>query len=157
MPTHVFHPTNNPPTLWDRMLVHPLDNAVGAISVLFGLTAGMSLVVSGFSPSASVDDMPWGVIFALSVFLLAGGIMALVGLHWTGDTVSDGWALERFGWLLSSAGFIVYTIAVYSSFPNSMYSWGVPLMLSLGCALRVWSVVRIERGTRQMIREVRDS
>lgn len=155
MPTHVFHPTNTPPTLWDRLLVHPLDNAVATISVLAGLTAGLSLLVPGFAPSKALGVMPWGIIMGLGVFLLAGGIMAILGLHWLGDTVSDGWALERFGWLLSFAGFIVYTISIYTTSPTSMYGWGLPLVLGLGCALRVWAVVRIERSTRRMLLEVR--
>lgn len=157
MPTHVFRPTNDPPTLWDRLLVHPLDNTVAAISVLTGLTAGLSVLVPGFQPSAALEVMPWGIIAALSVFLVGGGIMAVIGLHWMGDTVSDGWALERFGWLVSFAGFIVYTISIYSALPGSMYGWGLPLVLGLGCALRVWAVIRIERSTRRMISEVRDS
>ena len=155
MPTHVYHPTNTPPTLWDRLLVHPLDNAVAFLAVMFGLTSGVSILLPGFIPSASMDQMIWPVVVAVAVFLMAGGVLGLTGLHWSGDTVSDGWALERLGWLLSAAGFLVYAISVGFSYANSLYAWGVPLGLSLGCALRVWSVVKIERGTRQLIKEVR--
>lgn len=155
MPTHVYHPTNNPPTLWDRILVHPLDNTVALLAVMFGLTSGVSLMHPGFIPSASMEEMAWPVVSLVAVFLLGGGVVGLVGLHWQGDTVSDGWALERLGWLLSFAGLLVYAISVGASYPNSLYAWGVPLGLSLGCALRVWSVVKIEQSTRQLIKDVR--
>lgn len=155
MPTHVYHPTNTPPTLWDRLLVHPLDNAVALMAVMFGLTSGSSVLMPGFVPSSTMDEMAWPVVALVSSVLLLGGVIGLLGLHWQGDTVSDGWALERLGWLLSSAGFLVYSIGVGASYLGSLYSWGVPLGLALGCALRVWSVVKIERGTRQLIKEVR--
>lgn len=156
MPTHVYHPTNNPPTLWDRLLVHPLDNTVALLAVMFGLTSGASLFAPDFIPSATMHELAWPVVALVSAFLLGGGVVGLIGLHWCGDTVSDGWALERLGWLLSFAGLLVYAISVGASYPSSLYAWGVPLGLALGCALRVWSVVKIERGTRQLIKEVRN-
>lgn len=155
MPTHVFHPENNPPTPWDRLLVHPMENAVAALSILFGLTSAFALIVPGFVPSNAMADMSWPIVACVAIFLAGGGLMGVIGLHWQGDTVSDGWGLERFGWLLSFAGFLVYALTVAVAFPNSLFSWGTPLGLGLGCALRVWSVVRIERGTRKLIKEIR--
>lgn len=155
MPTHVYHPLNSPPTWWDRVLVHPLDNTVAAISILFGLTCTAALIYPGFIPSTAMDGMPWGLVCIVAAFLALGGVLELIGLHWTGDVVSHGWALERFGWLLSLGGFATYAVSVFYYYPNSLYSWGVPASLGLGCLLRFWSVVQIERSTRRLIAEVR--
>lgn len=157
MPSHVYHPLNDPPTWWDRVLVHPLDNAVALLSFLFGITAGSALLFPQYVPSTSMDNMPSAVVAAVALFLAAGGVLEILGLHWWGDVVSDGWAFERFGWLLSVGGFTTYAVAVAISYPNSTYAWGVPLVLSLGCLLRFWSVVKIERSTRRLIAEVRNS
>lgn len=155
MPTHVYHPTRVPPSLWDRILVHPLDNTASVISVLFGMTAVGALLFPGFIPSASMDQMPDLLVVTVSVFLVVGGLLELFGLHWWGDVVSQGWALERTGWLLSFGGFVTYAVSVSWHYPHSLYAWGVPLMLGMGCLLRFWSVVKIERSTRRMIAEVR--
>lgn len=157
MPTHVYHPTNTPPTAWDRILVHPLDNIVALISVLFGATAVGALLAPGFIPSSSMEQMPVALVAVVALFLVAGGGLELSGLHWWGDVVSHGWALERFGWLLSFGGFVTYSVSVSWHYQHSLYAWGVPLMLGVGCLLRFWSVVKIERSTRRMIAEVRNS
>lgn len=136
-------------------MVHPLDNSVALLSILFGLTAAFALIAPGFIPSASMDLMPSVIVAVVSVFLAAGGLLEFLGLHWAGDVVSHGWALERFGWLLSLGGFVTYAVSVSWHYPHSLYSWGVPLVLGLGCLLRFWSVVKIERSTRRLIEEVR--
>lgn len=155
MPTHVYKPVNNPPTLWDRLLVHPMDTTVAVVSLLFGVIIGLSICVPGFIPSQSMEQMPLFVAALFAVFTFAGGVLTLIGLNWWGDVVSHGWALERFGWLVSVGGFLGYAISVAWRFPDSVFAWGVPLALGLGGLLRFWSIVMIERSTRRTIAEVR--
>lgn len=155
MPTHVYQPLRNPPNWRDRLLVHPLDTTVAVVAVFFGVLVALSLFVPEFIPSKSMDKMPWPVIVLVSGFLGSGGLLALVGLNWWGDTVSRGWALERFGWLLATGGFTTYAISVSWHYPASVFAWGVPLALAAGCLLRFVSIVRIEKSVRQTLAEVK--
>jgi len=153
LPTHVYQPLRNPPTWLDRLLVHPLDMTVALIAFGFGLLVAISVASTTFSPSKSMDQMPLVVVVLVAVFLTSGGAISLVGLNWSGDEVSKGWALERFGWLLSLGGFAVFAISVSWHYPGSVFSWGMPLALSIGCLLRFISLVLIERSTRKIITE----
>ncbi|MET4059767.1 hypothetical protein ABIB35_001299 [Arthrobacter sp. UYP6] len=126
MPTHVYQPTHNPPSWWDRMLVHPMDTAVAALSMVFGVFAAVSLFTPHFIPSKSMGQMPLLVVILVSSFLAAGGVLSLIGLNWSGADVSTGWALERFVLLLSGGGFVAYAISVSWHYPESVFSWVVP-------------------------------
>lgn len=154
MPTHVYRPTHNPPTHWDRVLVHPLESVVAALSLLFGVIVLAGLVLPGYSPSASLREMPVLIVLLEGLFMASGGVLASIGLQWTGDDVSTGWALERFGWLLSGAGFLTYAISVSRHSPDSTLAWVVPGSLGLAALLRCWVLVLIERRTRLTIAEV---
>lgn len=155
MPTHVYQPTRNPPSWWDRLLVHPLDSSVAGIAILFSVLTCLSLLVPEFIPSKSMDRMPWWIVVAVSGFLGTGGLLAIIGLNWQGDSVSKGWALERLGWMLACGGFATYAMAVCFHYPASIFSWSIPLALGGGAALRYWSVVRIEKTMRKTIAEVK--
>ena len=155
MPTHVYQPTRNPPSWVDRLLVHPMDTTVAVLSLIFGTLAATSLLVPSFIPSKSMDQMPILVVILVSSFLAAGGVLSLIGLNWSGDDVSTGWALERFGLLLSGGGFVAYAISVSWHYPESVFSWIVPLLLGLGGFLRFACVLMIERHTRRTIAEVK--
>lgn len=148
MPNHVYQPKHSPPTWVDRLLVHPMETTVIAASVFFGSIVALSMFVSEFVPSASMDKMPFIVVMLVAIFLIAGGVLSLVGLHWAGVEVTKGWAIERFGWLLSFGGFGAFAASVSWHYPNSFFSWGIPFILCLGCLLRIWSIARIERAMR---------
>lgn len=155
MPTHVFQPLRNPPSWWDRVLVHPMEMMIAATAIIFGVLVALSLVAPDFIPSKSMDRMPWPVVILTSGFIGTGGTLALLGLNWVGDKVSLGWALERFGWLLVLAGFISYSLSVVWFYPRSVFSWLIPALLGIAALLRWWSILRIERATRQTIAEVK--
>lgn len=155
MPTHVYQPTLNPPSWRDRLLVHPLDSTVALVAILFAVLVCLSLLLPEFIPSKSMDRMPWWIVVAVSGFLGTGGLLAIIGLNWQGDSVSKGWALERLGWALAAGGFATYAITVCSHYPASVFSWAIPLSLSFGAALRFWSVALIEKGMRHSIAEVK--
>lgn len=151
MPTHVYQPHRNPPTWWDRLMVHPFDSTAAFIALLFGAFVALSLLVPEFVPSKSMDKMPWPVVVLVSGFLGTGGAVAMTGLNWWGDNVSTGWALERCGWLLAAGGFITYSISVSWHYPESVFAWAIPLALGLGSAIRALSIVFIERSTRRTL------
>lgn len=155
MPTHVYQPLRNPPSWWDRVLVHPMEMTVAFMAIAFGAFVALSLITPDFIPSKSMDRMPWPVVVLTSGFIGTGGALALVGLNWVGDKVSLGWALERFGWLLTVAGFAAYSISVSWFYINSVFSWLVPAFLGVGSILRWWSIVQIEKATRRTIAEVK--
>ena len=147
MPNHVYQPRHSPPTWVDRVLVHPMETTVIIASVSFGAAVSLSMLVPGFVPSASMDKMPLLVVILVALSLVAGGVLSLVGLHWSGQ-LAKGWAIERFGWLLSFGGFSAFGATVLLFYPTSFFSWGIPLVLGLGCLLRIWSVSRIESTFR---------
>lgn len=155
MPTHVYHPLRNPPTWWDRLLVHPVDASVAALVYFMGLLAAVSVFLPEFVPSLSLEEIPLPLRVVMAIFLIAGGLFILVGLNWIGDEVSWGWAIERFGWLLAAGGLLTYGMSVLSSYPGSAFSWGLPLFLAGGSLLRFISIIKIERNTRQVIAEVK--
>lgn len=155
MPTHVYRPLRNPPTWFDRLMVHPLDTTVAAVCLVFAALLLASTLFEGFVPSRSLEEMPQYIRAALSLAFLGGGVLVLVGLNWMGEVVSKGWALERFGWLLSAGGFVGYSISVSWHNPASVFAWGIPTALALGALLRFWSIILIEQSTRRTIAEVR--
>lgn len=155
MPTHVYQPLRNPPTWRDRLLAHPLDTTVAVVAVLFGVLVGVSLFLPNFIPSSSMDKMPPLIVLLVGGFLGLGGCLALIGINWWGDKVSFGWLLERVGWLLAAGGFLTYSLSVSWHYPGSVFSWAIPLSLGLGCLLRFWSVVRIERSVRRTLAKVK--
>lgn len=151
MPSHVYKPRHDPPTWWDRLLVHPMDTGVALLAIQFAALITLSLMVPGFVPSRSMEELEMWIVFLVAASLGTGGLLAVVGLNWRGDEVSHGWALERFGWILASAGFAAYSVTVLTHFPGSLFSWAVPAALSLMSGLRLWSVNQIERNMRAVI------
>lgn len=156
MPTHVYLPQRNPARWYDRLLVHPFDNAIGLICALFGALMVLALASSGeYNPSTSMMRLPPHIGFITSSCLAVGGVLSLVGLHWYGETVSRGWHLERSGWLFVTAGLGGYGLAVGYFFPEATVTWLVPGLLSVAAFLRFLSLVYIERNTRHTLTVVR--
>lgn len=157
MPTHVYIPSRTPPRWFDRIMVHPFDNAVGFLCFAFGALMVAALASGGwYNPSSSMMRLPAHIGFVVSSCLSTGGVLSLVGLHWTGETVSRGWHIERFGWLFVTAGLAGYAIAVAWHFPGSTTSWLVPGVLALAAFLRFLSLIFIERNTRRTLTAVRE-
>lgn len=156
MPTHVYQPTRAPATWYDRILVHPLENSVAVLSFSFGILILLGLIRYGFNPSSSMMRMPVPVATAVALSLALGGLLSLLGLHWIGETVSNGWAIERAGWLAVTGGLAGYGIAVGWNFPTSLGSWMVPAILAVGTLLRFVSLILIERNTRRTLHVVRE-
>lgn len=153
MPTHVYQPRNTPPTLWDRLMVHPTDTVIAVATIVLGVVALFGLAVE-LTVSKSLEQIPAYLVVLIAGFLAAGGAAVLVGLYWNGEDISTGWALERFGWLFIFGGFGTYAAAVMWRYPESVFSWALPLTLCAASILRFVSILLIERGTRDTIAEV---
>ena len=69
--------------------------------------------------------------------------------------MSFGWRLERSGWVLAAGGFFTYSMSVAWNYPGSLFAYGIPLLLGVGCVFRAWSVFKIEAGVRRVVNEVR--
>lgn len=151
MPTHVYKPIRNPPHWWERVLIHPFENVFGAGSAFFALIVTAALLCESFIPSVSMDKMPLAVAILAATLSGAGGLLALVGLHWTGDSVSKGWILERSGWLAVIGGLATFAISVAWHYPGSVFSWGFPAVGAAGALLRFFSILMIERDTRRTL------
>lgn len=149
MPTHVYHPSRNPPRFIDRLLVHPFDNIIATLSILYGVLLLLAGFWGGEGPSPSFDQVPDWLAILVGAFATSGGVLALTGLHWSGNDVSRGWAFEKFGWILALAAFTSYVIAVLYVFPGSVLAWATPACLALGMGLRLVSLVLIERNERR--------
>lgn len=156
MPSHVYIPVRNPPRWYDRVMVHPFDNAVGVLCILFGSVMLLALTVEDYHPSSSLLRMPQWIGFAVSASISVGGILSLTGLHWTGETVSRGWHIERFGWLGVAAGLGGYGVAILFHFPGATTSWLIPLVLAFAAFVRFLSLVLIERNTRRTLTAVHE-
>lgn len=156
MPTHVYQPPRQPATWWDRLLVHPLDTTAAVIMLFMGIASAVALATGTYTPSASLEELPGAVMALVAGFLLAGSLLILLGLNWSGDEVSHGWAIERFGWLLGAGGLLTYSASVLAEFPQSTFAWGVHLLLGAGGLLRFWSILKIETMTRRTIAAVRE-
>lgn len=154
MPTHIYQPRHQRVTAWDRVLVHPLETGVSVISGVFGVVVLLGLLLPNFTPSPSLNEITGLLVAAQGAFLAVGGALAFAGLQWAGDDVSTGWALERFGWLVSAGGFLTYGAAVREEYPDSLLSWGLPIALGLSSLLRCWVVLLIERALRSSIAKV---
>lgn len=156
MPTHVYHPSRNPPSLWDRFLVHPWDNVMGFLVAAVGLLLG----VSGIFP---VDTGPFqnieGMVAVIStgIVLLVGGILAIVGLHWEDDdNVARGWQIERTGWILVSGGALSYLIAVLATDIDSALSSLTTIAILAGSSVTALSRWYIELATRRRGDDLKD-
>lgn len=156
MPTHVYIPPRTPPKWYDRIMVHPFDNAIGLLCLLFGGLMVVALAShGGYTPSTSMMRLPPYIGFSTSACLAVGGVLSLTGLHWWGEMVSRGWHVERAGWLFVTAGLAGYGIAVVYHFPSATVTWLVPLLLGSAAFLRFLSLVYIERNTRHTLSVVR--
>jgi len=126
----------------------------GLLAVTFGVLMLTSIFIPEFTPSKSMDKMPWPIIALISGFLGSGGLLAVIGLNWSGDNVSTGWGLEQFGWWLAAGGFATFAISVSWHYPGSVFSWGIPLGLGAGSAVRAISIIMIERGVRRTLKNL---
>lgn len=151
MPEHVYLPATQTPSWWDRVLVHSTDHAIAAIAVVFGLLMAVAFPVAGVIASPTFALIPAVLHVGAGVFLLFGGLLAIAGLHWTGDRVSVGWGVELVGWSLVVGGMLAVSIAFAAG--GSLAGWIIPGLLAIGALLRWYSVVLIRKSAHAAVND----
>ena len=146
MPQHVYLPIRNPPNWWDRVLVHPLAHAIAVIDTVFGALMTLAYPITGQVPSPAFNNVPWWLNFGAGAFLLLGGALVVVGIHWVGTNVSTGWKAELGGWTLTTGGLAAVAIAFAAG--TSPAAWLIPGILTLGSLIRWWALSLIIKTAR---------
>lgn len=159
MPTHVFAPRNDPPSVWDRLKVHSTEVGLALISALAAVQVLLTPLLRAYAPSISLRAIDPELALILAVFLGAGGVAAMVGVLWWGSRISTGWLLEETGWILTGTAWIGYGALVAYSFPYSTISYTIAGGIGFICLFRAYVVVCIDRSLRrkaQVVRSLRE-
>lgn len=156
MPTRVFHPINEPPHLWDRLRVHPMTNPIALGTALCGALLVMASVIPGYLPSQGLAAAPLWLELLTGIMLVAGGLLAIVGLHWPGEDIGAGWAAERSGWALMAGGWFSAAIAMMASgVPGNSLAVALIFSIAIGATGRFFAVLGIESQARRQVAEMR--
>lgn len=141
----VYRPKHDPPSAWDRALLHPGVAVFG----LWAVPNGALIFADPFIPdivfSRSLGEIPYVLATAIGLFLMLGGAFVVVGVlnHW--PSRAHAWALEACGWVWIAGGYLAYTVAVINTFPSSINAWGSSLAIVTLAVLRIlalWSIYR---------------
>lgn len=153
MTRSTYVPLNDPPTLWDRVLIHTMEMAISVIMFVSG--AKLILFVLGAARTEArggpdrLHGMPPLVLALIGAVLILGAVLTLVALNWRAlHDMGRGWALERFGWSLVIAGMLSYTICVLSYFPDGIVDIPKFLLISLAAVIRIFALRKIEARVR---------
>ena len=147
MPKHQYVPDPRLPDWMNRILAHPFENSIAFISIAFGAALIVAAITPEFTPSKSMDNIEPVSAVVMAIINLIGGVVTLIGVHWRSDNIGLGWVIERSGLLVAGTGLGVYGMTVAYSFPQSWFSWGQPLVLTLACGLRVVALTITKRWT----------
>lgn len=153
MSKHQYVPDPRIPSWVNRLLAHPFENIVAALSIAFGISLIIAAIIPGVVPSKSM-----GVLSALILAILSvlGGIVTLIGVHWQSDNIGLGWVIERSGLFFIGSGLVADGIIAFYNYPGSWFSWGQPIVLALACGLRVVALTITKRWTRRSKEALRD-
>lgn len=157
MPSHVYPPRHNPPSFMDRLLMHTSDAGVSALlTVPVALQVILAPLLPGYEPSNTLDTLSVIASIGMAVMLGAGGVLATMGLFWSGHVVSTGWALERCGWIFVAGGWSGFSYMALMGDPSTTLAWYIPGALSLMAWARLVVIVKIEHATRPAVEAVKE-
>ena len=97
------------PGWWARTLAHPYETALGAASIVIGITVAWA---EAWADGASqlVEALPDWQVWIIAALHLAGGVMLLAGVHWR-CTVWRAWQLQTSGLILSMGAWASWLLA----------------------------------------------
>lgn len=154
MPQHVYLPTRQPPKWYDRVLVHPMDHAAALIAAVYGVCLSILFPATGQLPSDSFADLPEWIVFGSGLFLMLGGVLVILGHHWSDEMVSRGWGIEQGGWTFAGGGFVA--LALSFGFTGNFTGIVLAGALGLGSCLRWLSLVLMRGGARALIEKAEE-
>lgn len=145
----MYAPQHDPPLAVERFLATPGL----ALLALWTAFVAFQVALDPLSPrvlfSQELGELEPRTAILLGVFMLTGGVGALVGMLNSWDNRTRAWALERAAWVLVIAGWLSYSIIVARTFPGSTISWGSPLFYCLMAGARIVALVLTERKARR--------
>lgn len=116
---------------------HPFEVALLVASVFLGIT----LTLSGRTPSSAAKVMPNAVLTLWIVLLTGAGIIALAGVFWRGNLTS-GLRVELAGILLMAGGCSMYVVALFTvSGMAALVAGGYMVAVSGGAWWRAGQIV----------------
>lgn len=151
MPRHVYRARTEPPSFWDRLWAHPFEFMMAAVWLIGAIVMVGELLLQGFTPSPAMEEPADLVALLLAAFLLVGAVGVLVGLLYDNQNLIRDWQAERVGLISGASGTAAYAYAVYWSFPSSILSWGIPILMALGCVARLIATFLEERSRRESV------
>ena len=152
MPLHGYTTDRRPPTNADHVLAHPYSFLLAAWQFVAG-TSVLASLLWGFSLSRSINRMPDELIAGICTLLIAGGIFIIRGLLDDSDDLMIGWKIERTGLILSATAWLAYAATVAWSYPRSVLSWSLSLVLASSLVIRWIATIREERRVRRRLAE----
>jgi hypothetical protein len=150
LPNNIYLPTRTSPRWSDRLLVHPYENIIAAISLVLGLLLAVVGPLTGATFANGAAFLPDWIDTPAGVVLAAGGYFAFRGLHWTGDVVSKGWNYESTGQFFIFAGFLslcLMGLAVGLSATSVLFTAAI----ALGAILRFTALRKLKNSTRRLV------
>lgn len=126
--------------------VNPFEVAVLGI----GVTTSSSVLFGWASPTSISSQLSSGFLTAWAGLLLAGSLLALVGLLWWGDWVT-GIEIKRPGLVM-----FAFACAAYSFAAVGLGSRGMAVAITNGAfaLVAVYRVVQVTRGIRALRRDI---
>lgn len=155
MPRHTYHARNEPPSFWDRVWFHPFEVSIALIWLVGATVMVGEVILQDFTPSPAMEEPAdlTALLLAVTLFIGAGGVLA--GLFYDQGNLMKDWLAERLGLVFGASGTLSYAVAVYWSFPGSILSWGIPILMALGCVARLIATFLEERSRRKAVAAMR--
>lgn len=151
MPSHLYSTMKNPPRWWDILLAHALEIAVACYSALVGTMVTLSAVYFNESHTGVLSQLPLFLVYAIGIFVGAGGMTALVGLLVRRNNIRVELNVEQIGWIILSVGWLAYLYAALRYADGSITAVSAGLFISLGGFTRAAALIVLERQLERTV------
>lgn len=148
-PDHLYRTDRDPPGFTDRLYAHPFEIILAYGGAIGGIVALFAALSDEAVPSKSLEELPESLVGVIGVLLIFGAAGVLFGLFDTSKDLMVGWKKERGGIILSMGGWAGYGIAVLGIYPESILSWGLPLLTTVALYLRLRAIGRVRDSLRK--------